>query len=145
MDKLVREDELEDPAILNISKYGPDAPARQTIPVAPAINPSYIWGTGFPQNNLHNNQIKNHGSSRFDPLLDLLSQQLSLDLTVSGNRKVVQSQTLEQSVDNSLDVKLLSGHPECYKKEVVCTLINNLDSLWSHNLVQSRLYLSIAI
>ncbi|KAL5969991.1 hypothetical protein TSMEX_002311, partial [Taenia solium] len=118
VDKLVREDELEDPAILNVSKYGPGSSMRQAIPVAPAINPSDIWGTGLPQNNLHKNQFNNHGSSRFDPLLDSLSQQLSSDLTVSGNRRVIQDQALEPPVDNSLDVNLLPGHPECYKKEV---------------------------
>ncbi|KAL5106365.1 hypothetical protein TcWFU_008130 [Taenia crassiceps] len=117
VDKLVREDELEDPAILNISKYGPGAVARQAIPVAPAINPNDIWGTGLPQNNLHNDQANNHDFPKFDPLLDLLSQQLRSDLTVSGGWKVVQGQTLEPPVKKSLDFKL-SRHPEYYNKEV---------------------------
>uniref|UniRef100_A0A915EYN1 Uncharacterized protein n=1 Tax=Echinococcus canadensis TaxID=519352 RepID=A0A915EYN1_9CEST len=123
VDKLVREDELEDPAILNISKYGSHTRTQQVIPVAPVINPSDIWGTGLPQNNLHNMESNNHGSHRLNPLLDLLSQQLSSDLTVSSNPKVVQSRTLEPPVDNTLDVNTLSGHLECYKKGMQSDLV----------------------
>ncbi|VDM25482.1 unnamed protein product [Hydatigera taeniaeformis] len=139
VDKLVREDELEDPAILNVSKYGPGASTQQAIPVAPIINPNDIWGTGLPHN-----AGSNHGSSRFDPFLDLLSQQLSSDLAVSGDRKVIQGQTMEPPVDKSSDVNSLSGCFGCNKKEVQPDLGAPHATMKSHPPYQVRPLLGMA-
>lgn len=85
VEKLVSENELEDPAILNASKHAPLPHSSQNNPIPPSAKPNDIWASPFPQSRTPiptQNEFQPNNdtylSSDIDSLVDQYKNDLSL-------------------------------------------------------------------